>query len=294
MATPSTLGSQVNSRDSSSSEGSCRRRRSPQARTSSSLKALSRLIIGARWRTSRKRPDGAAPTEFVGESGVAKTGYSDSRRRSSRTRRSYSASGISGASRVWYSVLWCWISRGAPRPPAPSAGRRGSARVLRSGHAQAAIPAPTRALRICRASSSTTVSVRAPPAAAGRRSAPRARSWCPIVHRTGRPCALTWAMARSPTPSGRSTQVSHRRGQQDRRAHHLLRRAHGDAARHDVDRGHVATPAVRPVAHAAALTDGDQLDGVDLSGGRPAPSTTAPGCRSIRRARNRADLRLDR
>ena len=139
------------SEGSSSSEGSCRRRRSPHARTSSSLKALSRLIIGARWRTSWNRPDGAAPTEFVGESGVAKAGYSDSSRRSSSTKRSYSASGISGASRVWYSVLWCRIRDAELFRPLPRAGRHAvaaggrHARVLRSSHAQAAMPAPTMA-----------------------------------------------------------------------------------------------------------------------------------------------------
>ena len=30
--------------------------------------------MGTRWRTSAKRPDGAAPTMFVGESGVASSG----------------------------------------------------------------------------------------------------------------------------------------------------------------------------------------------------------------------------
>ena len=74
MATPSTLGSQEKASASRSSDGSCRRSRSAHARNSASSNALSRLIIGTRWRTSWKRPDGAAPTALVGESGEANVG----------------------------------------------------------------------------------------------------------------------------------------------------------------------------------------------------------------------------
>ena len=74
MATPSTLGSQEKASVSRSMSGACRFSRSPQARSSSSLNALSRLIMGTRWRTSWNRPDGAAPTVCVGESGVASDG----------------------------------------------------------------------------------------------------------------------------------------------------------------------------------------------------------------------------
>ena len=74
MATPSTLGSHEKASASRSRSGTWRRRRSAQARSSSSLNALSRLIIGTRWRTSWNSPDGAAPTACVGESGVASDG----------------------------------------------------------------------------------------------------------------------------------------------------------------------------------------------------------------------------
>ncbi len=74
MATPSTLGSHENATDSRSISGAWRRNRSAHARSSSSSNALSRLIIGTRWRTSWKSPDGAAPTACVGESGVASAG----------------------------------------------------------------------------------------------------------------------------------------------------------------------------------------------------------------------------
>ena len=74
MATPSTFGSHEKASDSTSRSGACRRSRSAQARSSSSSNALSRLIMGTRWRTSWNRPEGAAPTACVGESGVASVG----------------------------------------------------------------------------------------------------------------------------------------------------------------------------------------------------------------------------
>ncbi len=79
--------------------------------------------MGTRWRTSWKRPDGAAPTALVGESGEASDGCSSSSSRSSRTRRSYSASGISGESSVWYStLLWAMSARSSSTRAATSAG----------------------------------------------------------------------------------------------------------------------------------------------------------------------------
>ena len=54
--------------------------------------------MGRRWRTGWNSPEGAAPTVWVGESAVTSDGSAASRSRSSRTNRSYSASGISGAS----------------------------------------------------------------------------------------------------------------------------------------------------------------------------------------------------
>ncbi len=97
MARPSILSSQTKA----VSSGTCLASRSAQAWSSSGLKALSRLIIGTRCRTGAKRVDGAAPTVVVGESGTARSGCSASMARSSRTRASYSASAISGASWRW-------------------------------------------------------------------------------------------------------------------------------------------------------------------------------------------------
>ena len=56
MATPSTLGSQEKSSVARSTSGRRRRSRSAQASSSASSKALSRLIIGTRWRTSANSP----------------------------------------------------------------------------------------------------------------------------------------------------------------------------------------------------------------------------------------------
>ena len=74
MATPSTFGSVEKGRVPRSTSGSERRSRSPQARSSLSANALSRLIMGTRWRTSWKSPEGGAPTLWVGESGLASSG----------------------------------------------------------------------------------------------------------------------------------------------------------------------------------------------------------------------------
>ncbi len=110
MATPSTFGSLENARCSRSRSGTWRRRRSAQARRSASSKALSRLIMGTRCRTGWNSPRGAAPTVCVGESGVSRVGYAASSSRSSSTRRSYSASGISGESSTLYRSLWYLIT----------------------------------------------------------------------------------------------------------------------------------------------------------------------------------------
>ena len=75
MATPSTLGSLENTSRARSRSGTGRRRRSAQARRSSSAKALSRLIMGTRCRTSlRTGRAGPPPTVWVGESGVTRVG----------------------------------------------------------------------------------------------------------------------------------------------------------------------------------------------------------------------------
>ena len=65
------------------------------------MKALSRLIIGTRCSTGENKVEGGAPTDWVGEPGVTRSGWLASMSRSSRTKASYSASGISGASSWW-------------------------------------------------------------------------------------------------------------------------------------------------------------------------------------------------
>jgi hypothetical protein len=68
------------------------------ARTSSSWNALPIESIGVRWRISANCGSGAAPTRWVGESGVRSSGCCASSSCSSRNSASYSASLISGAS----------------------------------------------------------------------------------------------------------------------------------------------------------------------------------------------------
>ncbi len=68
------------------------------ARKLLSSNTLSRESIGTSWRICVKAVSGAAPTRCVGESGVTSSGCCASSSRSSRIKRSYSASGISGAS----------------------------------------------------------------------------------------------------------------------------------------------------------------------------------------------------
>ena len=69
-----------------------------KARKLPSSKTLSSDSMGTSWRTWLKKASGAAPTRWVGESGVIKSGRCASSSRSSRIKRSYSASGTSGAS----------------------------------------------------------------------------------------------------------------------------------------------------------------------------------------------------
>jgi hypothetical protein len=72
--------------------------RSPHARSSSSLNALSSDIIGTLCVTGAKSDDGAAPTSCVGESAVTSSGLASSSARISRTSSSYSASEMTGSS----------------------------------------------------------------------------------------------------------------------------------------------------------------------------------------------------
>ena len=101
MATPSTLGSQREvERGRGRASGSWRRRRSAQARSSASSKALSRLIMGTRWRTSAKSAGGGGAAHRLGgrvgrdqlgvvglELRAARAPARRSRRRGSRGRR---------------------------------------------------------------------------------------------------------------------------------------------------------------------------------------------------------------
>ncbi len=76
--------------------------RSTHACSSSSEKALSRLVIGTVWTTGAKTVVwGRPPTVWVGESGVMSSGNSSSRARRRRPSSSYSASVIVGSSSSW-------------------------------------------------------------------------------------------------------------------------------------------------------------------------------------------------
>ena len=102
MATPSIFSSHTKP----TSPLMKRSMRLPHASSSSKPKALSSDIIGTRWRTGANSAEGAAPTCWVGEAGVASSGWASSMALSSRTRASKSASLISGSSSWWYWTLW--------------------------------------------------------------------------------------------------------------------------------------------------------------------------------------------
>ena len=87
---PSILGSTTNatSREPSPSCSMTVRARRYQAASSSAPRALARLSIWRRWRTSGKRPDAGAPTRWVGESGVRNPGSAASSASSSRIQSS--------------------------------------------------------------------------------------------------------------------------------------------------------------------------------------------------------------
>ena len=135
------------------------------------------------------------------------------------------------------SSLWCSISA---RSSAARAAASGRDLASAGGHGQAAMPAPTTASGSARRRAPP--SGPAPPGAAARRSARPARRRRPRPRRTGagRPCALTWATARSPATSGRSTQVSEAAGRAAPTCTRLGRAADGDPARRHVDGDHVA------------------------------------------------------
>jgi len=84
MARPSILSSQVKA----TSPSMKRSIRLAHACRSSNVVALSSDIMGWRWRTSANRGDEPAPTFWVGESGVRRSGNSSSSACSSRIRAS--------------------------------------------------------------------------------------------------------------------------------------------------------------------------------------------------------------
>ena len=94
---PSILGSATYERGVSPS---CRRTRTSNSRTSSSLYVFSRLNIGSLWVTDGNSERGAPPTRWVGESGVMSSGCAASRSLSSRSSASNSWSVISGVERT--------------------------------------------------------------------------------------------------------------------------------------------------------------------------------------------------
>ena len=178
MATPSTFGSVENASDARSRSGTARRSRSAQARSSSSENALSRLIIGTRWRTSWNRPV-AAPRPPSGSAsrawrapggpiraGAARRSEGRTRRRGSRARRARSTArcGAGSGSRS--------SSARAAASAAPSARPVAAPRVRRR------CPAPDHGVGIVRRRRGPP-SVRAPPAAGATskrtRSPPRPR-----------------------------------------------------------------------------------------------------------------------
>ena len=101
MARPSNLGSATYSTGgASSASASSRRTRAsklwaPEASVSVSVRMLS---MGTAWRTLAKAASGAPPTRCVGESALTSSGWAASIACSSRNSRSYSASGMVGAS----------------------------------------------------------------------------------------------------------------------------------------------------------------------------------------------------
>ena len=97
--TPSIFGSAAKGTCPSLPDGPrTRRSLSYHSRTSSFDVALSRLSIGTACRTVGRSPTTSEPTRCVGESGTIESGQAVSISTSSRSRRSYSASEISGSS----------------------------------------------------------------------------------------------------------------------------------------------------------------------------------------------------
>ena len=74
--------------------------RATHARSSSSERALASDSIGAGWGTFSSLETGSAPTRWVGESGVSRSGCSASIRRSSSSSASYASSPMTGSSRT--------------------------------------------------------------------------------------------------------------------------------------------------------------------------------------------------
>ena len=147
MATPSTLGSHEKASDARSRAGSWRRSRSAQARSSASSNALSRLIIGTRWRTSWNSPDGAAAHRVASASrACASSGWSASSCRSSHDEEV--VLGVGDLRRVEHVVQLVVVGdqRAQLLGPRRRLGRDAAVLAAAAGsHGQAAMPAPTTA-----------------------------------------------------------------------------------------------------------------------------------------------------
>ena len=100
IARPSIFGSTTNSNLGRSIPSRARwlRIRSTHARSSSSVRAFGSDSIGSRCVTFSSFPTGSAPTRWVGESGLANSGCSFSKPRSSSSSASYCSSPIVGSS----------------------------------------------------------------------------------------------------------------------------------------------------------------------------------------------------
>ena len=98
MDRPSIFGSAVKTSSASAPSDRKRRTEPTKSATSSSENTLSSDSIGLAWTTVEKAPEGAAPTERVGESPRIRLGKSASISALRRRSASYSASEIVGAS----------------------------------------------------------------------------------------------------------------------------------------------------------------------------------------------------
>ena len=219
MATPSTFGSHEKARvrqvdDRGPGAAAAR----AQARSSSSSNALSRLIIGTRWRTSWKSPDGRRADRLGRRVGRGQLRVV--RLELAQLHDEEVVLGVGDLGRVEH-VVELVVAR------ISAAQLLGPRRRLRRGRRLRRLASP-RSGGDARADHGVGIAgvverhglARAPPAAGGRRSgrrdpAPSAST----VQGTGRPCALTWATARAPAgAAGRPRSARVRRSTTDERS----------------------------------------------------------------------------